>query len=201
MMTFEKVFCIISFISSVAADVLYSSDNYTYISTTNSLRGKVTNRKLNAGIPTPIDINVICVNETSNCGINGQCRVTGNGSYCKCDRGYHTVDSFKPCNVKGESQLSLAVLWYIFGWTGASAFVLGWIWLGVGTLVTFCCGCCCISNATDSKTNRSDERRCVMYMFGAASYIACFGLWIYIAVMISQSDTCVDNNGVKCTPW
>ena len=155
-------------------------------------------RALSDGIPNAKNIDVQCYNETSNCGFNGQCRVAGEVSFCKCDDGYYSMELDKPCEAKGKSQSLMAAMWYLFGWTGGSAFALGWISLGVWTLMTFCCGCCCLAKSKDEK--QSDIKRAAMTVFGFMNYVALFGLWIYVAVKISTS-SCVDSDGVPCKKW
>lgn len=141
-------------------------------------------------------VKVPCQNITSSCGEHGECRVSE--QICKCDNGYFSMKIDEPCAEKGESQTVMAVIWYLFGWTGASAFVLGWTALGVSTLLTCCGGCCGI---TISKIDTySDKTRGCAFVIGFCSYLSCFVLWIYIAVMISTSK-CVDKNGVPCKTW
>ena len=155
-------------------------------------------RRLGA-TPSAKNIEVKCFNATSNCGINGQCRNAKDGFMCACDSGYYTMEKNNPCSVKGESQTVMAIIWYLFGWTGASAFVLGWTALGVSTLLTCCCGCCFV-NISKNESIGEDKRVC-SFIVGLASYIACVALWIYVAVMISSGSKCVNNKGVPCDKW
>lgn len=150
------------------------------------------------GLPSSKEINVPCQNVTSNCGIHGTCRISGPNKFCNCDSGYATLVLDKPCDAKAESQTLMAVLWYLFGWSGLSAFVMGWVGLGVGILCSFCCGCCCI--AQGKREDGDSNTRGAQVCFGGICYIACFGLWIYGAVMLSTNN-CVDKHGVKCKSW
>lgn len=155
-------------------------------------------RRLGA-TPSAKNIEVKCFNTTSNCGINGQCRNTPDGFMCACDSGYYSMEENSPCAVKGESQTKMAVIWYFFGWTGASAFVLGWVALGVSTLLTCCCGCYGINISKVDKY--SDNTRACAFIIGFCSYITCFSLWIYVAVSISSGSKCVNEEGVPCDKW
>ncbi len=156
-------------------------------------------RRLGA-TPSAKNIEVKCFNATSNCGINGQCRNTKDGFMCACDSGYYSMEENNPCAVKGESQTVMAVIWYLFGWTGASAFVLGWTSLGVSTLLT-CCGGCWGIGISKAKEGYSDTKRACAFCIGFCSYLALFVLWIYVAVMISSPSTCVNDKGVPCDKW
>ena len=155
-------------------------------------------RVLNGGIPSAKNIVVPCYNATSNCGINGQCRVDGSVSLCKCDDGYYSMDRLKPCEAKGKPQALMAAMWYLFGWTGGPAFALGWISLGAWILTTFCCGCCCLAEAKSS--SRSEDKKGAMACFGVLNYIALVALLIYGGIMVSSSN-CIDSDGVPCKKW
>lgn len=145
------------------------------------------------GIPHKIDINVPCVNATSNCGFNGVCRTSGPTYICKCDSGYSTLDITNPCAAKGESQTKMAVLTYFFGWSGATCFMLGWTVWGVVVLVLFLNGVCCLSHG---KMNENGFTFC----WGFLCTIAYIGVWLYLAITISL-ENCVDVNGTGCKGW
>jgi hypothetical protein len=156
-------------------------------------------RRLGAGIPSSKAIMVPCQNATSDCGIHGSCRLSGPNPFCNCDDGYFSLELDKPCAEKGETQATMAVLWYLFGWSGASAFVMGWVGLGVAVLLTFCWGLCCCASAKEDKGNSRIPGECKLTC-GVAGYLACFGLYIYVAIMLSTSN-CVDKYGVPCKSW
>ena len=145
------------------------------------------------GIPRKIDINVPCVNATSNCGFNGACKSAGPVSICKCDNGYSTIDMKEPCAAKGDSQVKLAVLTYFFGWSGATCFMLGWTAWGVVVLVLFLNGSCCLAHG---KENENPATAC----WGIACTIAYIGIWLYLAITISVNN-CVNSKHVACKGW
>ena len=145
------------------------------------------------GIPHKIDINVPCVNATSNCGYNGVCHTSGPVYSCKCDSGYSTIDINDPCAAKGEAQSKMAVLTYFFGWSGATAFMLGWTVWGIVVLMLFCCGVCCTLHA---KENENPATGC----WGILCTLAFVGVWWYLAITISLNN-CVDDKGVACKSW
>lgn len=149
-------------------------------------------------IPSSKAIKVPCQNTTSDCGIHGICRISGENKFCHCDEGYYSLNITSPCSEKGKSQFKYAILWYFFGWSGGPAFGLGWIAIGLATLLTCCCGVCCISQKENDSI--SENKRNARVCFGFLSGIACFGLWIYVAVMVSGKN-CVDSNGVPCNMW
>jgi|SaaInlStandDraft_5_1057022.scaffolds.fasta_scaffold79894_2 hypothetical protein len=145
------------------------------------------------GIPKKIDINVPCANSTSYCGFNGECKQNGPVYVCKCDSGYSTIDITAPCGAKGESQAKLALLTYFFGWSGATAFMLGWTAWGVSVLMLCCCGSCCVVRGKDNENGG-------MLLFGWICIIAYCGVWLYLAITISLNN-CVDKKGVACKSW
>ena len=145
------------------------------------------------GIPHKININVPCVNATSNCGFNGVCRTSGPTYICKCDNGYSTLDITDPCDAKGESQSKMAVLTYFFGWSGATAFMLGWTAWGIVVLMLFCNGCCCMAHGKENENAAT-------YCWGIMCTIAYCGVWLYLAITISL-ENCVDDKGVACKSW
>ena len=103
------------------------------------LIGKVNNtelRRLNELVPTSKAIRVPCHNETSDCGIHGQCRISGNNRFCHCDGRYVSLEIDKPCDAKGANQMVMLIMWIMFGWTGGSMFGLGLSLFG--TLVLCC---------------------------------------------------------------
>ena len=114
-------------------------------SNTNLLRGSnILGDKRRLGlIPASKAIEVLCHNSTSNCGMHGVCRISGPHKYCHCDSGYSSFTKEAPCAEKGKTQLVLAIMQYMFGYTGGPAFALGWIALGLSTIIMCCCGCCC----------------------------------------------------------
>tara|TARA_Y100000591_G_scaffold331882_1_gene367214 strand:+ start:175 stop:849 length:675 start_codon:yes stop_codon:yes gene_type:complete len=146
-------------------------------------------------IPENKAISVPCQNSTSDCGKNGVCR---QDSFCHCDSGYFSLDINKPCAKKGKSQTLLALLWYPFGYTGVSAFLLGWTTLGVSVIMTFCCGICCRARGLDETLSNSN--RGISNCLAIISIISCTGLWIFIAIKISF-DGCVDSDNVPCKGW
>jgi len=148
-------------------------------------------------IPASKAIDVPCHNATSNCGLHGVCRISGEHKFCYCDSGYSSFTKENPCAEKGESQLVLAIMQYIFGYTGGPAFALGWTALGISALLMFCCGCCCTAAAKDD--NVSDGKRVRSAIIGILCTLAAFGLWIYTAVKISTD--CVDKYGTPCKSW
>ena len=149
-------------------------------------------------LPKSNAIQVPCQNSTSNCGMHGSCRISGENKFCHCDSGYYSLDKYKPCNEKGESQTLVALLWYFVGYLGIPAFILGWTALGVATLSTCCCGLCCYSQSGNDSL--SDTKRASMTCIGILLLIAFLGLWIYGAVMVSTNN-CVSSNGVPCDMW
>ena len=166
----------------------------------NRLRGNTflgDNRRLGP-IPSSKAIEVPCHNATSDCGRNGVCRVSGSNKFCHCDSGYSSFSKDKPCAEKGKNQLVLAIMQYIFGYTGGPAFALGWTAIGIATLLMCCCSCCCVSQGKENE-KFSDSTRCVMVLFGILCLFALFGLWIYTAVKISTD--CVDKHGAPCKSW
>lgn len=145
------------------------------------------------GIPNKIDIAVPCVNATSNCGFNGECKTSGPVKICKCDNGYSTIDINHPCAAKGESQTKMAVLTYFFGWSGATCFMLGWTVWGVVVLVLFLNGCCCVAHG------KAQENGCTL-CWGMLCTIAYVGVWLYLAITISL-ENCVNDKGIACKGW
>jgi hypothetical protein len=169
-------------------------------SNTNLLRGSnILGDKRRLGlIPASKAIEVLCHNSTSNCGMHGVCRISGPHKYCHCDSGYSSFTKEAPCAEKGKTQLVLAIMQYMFGYTGGPAFALGWIALGLSTIIMCCCGCCCYAQGSESKTY-SDGTRASMLCFGIICMLISFGLWIYTAVKISTD--CVDKDGTPCKSW
>lgn len=163
------------------------------------LRNKVHSDHLRRLGPIPASkaINVPCHNTTSNCGIHGVCRISGEHKFCHCDTGYSSFTKDNPCAEKGESQLVLAIMQYIFGYTGGPAFALGWTALGISALMMCCCGCCCTTAAKEE--NMSDSKRVGAAIIGILCTLAAVGLWIYTAVKISTD--CVDKYGTPCKDW
>lgn len=148
-------------------------------------------------IPASKAIEVPCHNATSNCGMHGECRISGENKFCHCDSGYSSFTKENPCAEKGEAQLVLAIMQYIFGYTGGPAFALGWTALGVSILVMCCLGCCCTVAAQGDEM--SDSKRVGAGCIGILCLLATAGLWIYIAVKISTE--CVDKDGTPCKGW
>ena len=148
-------------------------------------------------IPESKAIMVPCHNATSNCGIHGTCRISGKNKFCHCDAGYSSFTKENPCAEKGKVQLILALMQYLFGYTGGPAFALGWTVLGVSTLLMFCCGICCTTCAKENDYNQG--RAVSTWIFGALCSLAAFGLWIYTAIKISTD--CVDKHGTPCKSW
>ena len=69
-------------------------------------------------IPKSKAIMVPCHNATSDCGIHGVCRISGQNKFCECDAGYSSFTKENPCAEKGKVQLVLAIMQYLFGYTG-----------------------------------------------------------------------------------
>jgi hypothetical protein len=163
------------------------------------LIGKVNNtelRRLNELVPTSKAIRVPCHNETSDCGIHGQCRISGNNRFCHCDGRYVSLEIDKPCDAKGANQMVLLIMWIMFGWTGGSMFGLGLSLFGTLVLLMCCCGVCFrgMGDATDVAYAKKKVGYSVL---GVLMCLACVVLWLYGLIIIS-TDRCVDSRGVPC---
>jgi len=141
-------------------------------------------------------VKVPCQNITSPCGEHGECRVSE--QTCNCDNGYFTKNANKPCESKGKSQTTYALLWVFFGWTGGPAFALGWTLLGVAILATCCCGVCCY--AQKDNEGLSEKKQVSSCVIGLLLLIAFCVLCIYGFVMVVTN--CKDTNtGIPCNSW
>ena len=153
-------------------------------------------RRLNELVPVSKAIDVPCLNETSNCGLHGQCRISGENKFCHCDGRYVSLEMDKPCAVKGANQLVMLIMWIMFGWTGGSMFGLGLSLFGSLMLCLFCCGICCRGAGEGSETSQ-EKKRIGYTIIGMLMCLASFGLWIY-GLVIMSTDKCVDSRGVPC---
>jgi hypothetical protein len=145
------------------------------------------------GIPHKINIAVPCVNETSNCGFNGECKSSGPVKICKCNDGYSTIDINHPCDAKGEAQTKMVFFTFLFGWSGVTCFMLGWTTWGIVMLVTCLNGSCCLAHGRETGNEKT-------ICWGGWFTIAFVCIWLYLIITIS-SDNCVDDKGVACKGW
>lgn len=151
-------------------------------------------RRLNELVPKSKAIIVPCLNESSDCGIHGQCRISGENKLCVCDGRYVSIEMDKPCAVEGANQLVMLIMWILFGWTGGSAFGLGLTLLGTLVLLLFCCGTCFRGAAENNIDNKKGALYNIIHIM---SLLSCAGLWIY-ALVIMSTNKCVDSRGVPC---
>lgn len=163
------------------------------------LLGKVNNtelRRLNELVPVSKAIAVPCLNATSDCGMHGQCRISGENKFCQCDGRYVSLEMDKPCAVEGANQVVMLLMWIMFGWTGGSMFGLGLSLFGSLMLCLFCCGICCRAAGEGTGESKSNLR-CEYIIIAALMFLAGFGLWIY-GLVIMSTNKCVDSRGVPC---
>lgn len=171
---------------------LVDSNNYNF-----DFNRRLRNSKF---LPSSKNIVVTCHNSTSNCGKHGKCIVSNNNKICHCNEGYYTISLDKPCESKGKSQTLVAILWYTLGWSGVSAFILGWTAFGVSILLTCCCGVSCITLSYNNRQVYSKSSKMVRILFGIICLCICLCLWIYGIIVVS-SDYCMSKNGTPCNSW
>lgn len=139
------------------------------------------------------------------CANHGVCVSNGTFNFaCKCDSGYTTANCAQnvQCCYKQKSRVLLFLISFFFAATGAPYFMLGATGLGVGILLLWCCGCCCLGAGGRAAADGENKPASIIACIGCLAFLAanawCLALWIMFA---SETEDVKDKNGVPVAPW
>ena len=152
-------------------------------------------RRLIAGVPSVREPILVPCNSSDVC-YHGKCR----NSHCLCDNGWYTETASSPCGAEAKSQLTMAVLQYLFGYLGVVPFVLGWTSWGVASLMLLLCFCM-FSVLTAHAMKKDTQSICDCFYLTCKATTGCALLIVWIIMAVAVSTSCVDENGVKCKSW
>lgn len=145
-----------------------------------------------------------CTDFRVNCAGNGVC---ASATECKCDKGYVTFECPPEvqCCYKQESRVTIFLLSFFVGITGAPYFVLGAVGLGVAILVLCVCGTCissCAGAATASDSSASAGNwSALLVALGMMAALAASIWWIVLWIMVAAGAEFKDTNGVPISGW
>lgn len=150
----------------------------------------------------------ICTNPMVDCAGHGVCISNGTSNYaCKCDPGYTNFDCGDnvQCCYQQKKRVTMFLLSFFVGWTGASYFVAGATGLGVGILL-LCVGGFCSLNC--GKAFMSSDSECcqttstAFAIIGGLAVVAAL-LWTLVlwCMVAAETETFKDANDQPIAPW
>ena len=138
----------------------------------------------------------MCDVHNDSCGIHGICSINNT---CVCSLHWVTVNANMPCSYARYDQVMLVAIHILFGYTGVSAFVIGWFEYGL-LLITSCMFACSISIHMYTHERRGDLHVPHVWI---VLYIATIMVHIitYVVVLALLIYHCVDTMGVHCAKY
>ena len=150
----------------------------------------------------------ICTNPMVDCAGHGVCISNGTVNYaCKCDHGYNNFECGDnvQCCYEQKKRVTMFLLSFFVGWTGAPYFVAGATGLGVLMLLLCFGGFCSLQcgkvfMASDSECCKTVSF--VVAVFGgmalAAALLWSLALWCMVA---AGTENFKDSNHQPIAPW
>jgi len=144
-----------------------------------------------------------CTDFRVNCAGNGVC---ASATECKCDKGYVTFGCPPDvqCCYKQESRVTIFLLSFFVGYSGAPYFVLGAAGLGAAILIMCVCGTCISSfggAATASDNGSSGNWGALVVALGILAVFGSMIWWIVLWIMVAAGAEFKDTNGVPISGW
>ena len=171
-----------------------------------TLKTKMTTNE--TSLQTNVLFEFVCTDPMVNCAGHGVCISNGTVNYaCKCDPGYNNFECGEnvQCCYQQKKRVTMFLLSFFVGWTGAPYFVAGATGLGIGMLL-LCVGGYC-SYHCGKAFMASDSECCktvsfVVSVSGGMAFTAAM-LWSLVlwCMVAAGTETFKDSNNQPIARW